>query len=316
MDDDLLRCVQIPIDEKAFERVLTRFDPLIRQVIKNHVWRVDLRDDAYQEAVFLIARKFCTYRTDQPIEPWLCAVARNACVDMGRKEKRQGRDAEPTPDEDFDRFAQKILPDVDASADSDLNDIQEVWMALKQAYPNRAKMLAFQWHYRDGMTLEEVARRLQMPFNTVKGWPASVLEWLHPRMLEELQKRGWEFDAMQRLRPKLRRAVSKLKECQTELRDAELKTRQAPRHVSFKRTGRKVRLLIARERSAARRFEEARWKGKRRMLRQRGDERVAELEKRRAAVEAAEKKVKGLMSRQRSAGRSLEEKGKGSAFSS
>ena len=181
--------------------MLTRFDPLIRQVIKNQIWRVDLRDDAYQEAVFLIARKFCTYRTDQPIEPWLCAVARNACVSMGRKEKRQGRDAKPTPDEDFDRFAQKILPDVDASADSDLNDIHEVWMALKQAYPNRAKMLAFQWHYRDGMTLDEVARRLQMPFNTVKGWPASVLEWLHPRILEELQKRGWEFDAMQRPSP-------------------------------------------------------------------------------------------------------------------
>lgn len=165
-------------------------------------------------------------------------------------------------------------------------------MSLQQSYPNRIEMLAFKWYCVDEMTLVDIAKKLQMPMRTVKDWTTSVANWLHPRMLEALQQRGWEFNEMQRLPPKLRPAVAYMKACQAAHKEAERKMCQNPerkkRQATLDAAKRKVKSLMPKQRTAEQRSEEEKWKGKR--ITPQADY----LKKCQEALKAAEREVKYL----------------------
>ena len=206
MDEDINRCTGIPMDIGAFERVLLHYDPLIRRAIRHQIWLSSLHDEVYQEVVVLLMRKFHLYSPRHPIEAWLYTVTRNACISYMRKLRPQA-DYVPISDEVLEILGSTLPLEAALQDDQDRRDIAVAWQTVEEEYPDRMRLLAFKWHYIDGMTTASIASKLQIPHSTVKSWPAAVAQEIHPQMVKLLEGMGWEFNGRQQLSPRKRKAM-------------------------------------------------------------------------------------------------------------
>ncbi len=82
-------------DGAAYRRLLADLVPFLRRICLNSCARAGLAasdaEDAVQETLLAIHLKRHTWDQDQPLKPWLAAIARNKMIDAAR---RRGRRAE------------------------------------------------------------------------------------------------------------------------------------------------------------------------------------------------------------------------------
>ena len=82
-------------DGAAYRRLLADLVPFLRRICLNSCARAGLSasdaEDAVQETLLAIHLKRHTWDPDQPLKPWLAAIARNKMIDAAR---RRGRRAE------------------------------------------------------------------------------------------------------------------------------------------------------------------------------------------------------------------------------
>ncbi|MEK0082260.1 sigma-70 family RNA polymerase sigma factor [Benzoatithermus flavus] len=126
-------------------RLLRRRD-LAEEILHDVYVRVWDRADAYDPV-------------KGPVMAWLIGIARNAALDHLRRQRREVAFA--------DGPEQVELPDLaDLARASTARLALQACLERLEPEPRRCVILA----YRDGLTYDDLARRLDRPVNTIKSW--------------------------------------------------------------------------------------------------------------------------------------------------
>lgn len=75
-------------DRAAYESLLRELLPVIRRIVARRVEAPSEREDVVQNVLLAVHRARHTYRAEQPLLPWLRAIARNASIDSLRRRGR------------------------------------------------------------------------------------------------------------------------------------------------------------------------------------------------------------------------------------
>jgi RNA polymerase sigma-70 factor (ECF subfamily) len=112
--DDLLRRAMRG-DAAAYATFLSDIAPVIRGIVRARTRGAEDAEDIVQEVLLAVHAKRHTWREDEPVAPWLYAIARYKAADAGRRRGRQGGHV-PLDD------VEEVLPDAggDVTATRDL----------------------------------------------------------------------------------------------------------------------------------------------------------------------------------------------------
>ncbi len=135
-------------------------------------------EDAAHDAAVLAWRRFGTLRDPDRFEQWFCRIVLNVCRDRLRHQRRHPVVELPSEDGERgglqapDRAGQLLARDALDRAFARLEPDHQIVVALR--------------FYRD-LTVDEVARRLEIPAGTVK----SRLHHALRRLRTEMERQGW-----------------------------------------------------------------------------------------------------------------------------
>jgi RNA polymerase sigma-70 factor (ECF subfamily) len=153
--------------EAAFARELERHRPALAALLRRVVGRADLRGDALQEACARAWRFRGQYDATRPIGPWLATIALRVARELDRRRRRRKDGGEWS-----DALAASLAEEGITGGDPlELLERREEMARLDAALadlgePARRIVARF---YREGATVEQLARELAMPVNTVKS---------------------------------------------------------------------------------------------------------------------------------------------------
>ena len=77
-------------DAAAYASFLSEIAPVIRGIVRARTRGAEDGEDIVQEVLLAIHAKRHTWREDEPVTPWLYAIARYKAADAGRRRGRQG----------------------------------------------------------------------------------------------------------------------------------------------------------------------------------------------------------------------------------
>jgi len=147
-DADLVTAI-LAGDGSRFAEVVRRFDCGVRRVVARSVADPDGREELVQRTFCLAFRRLGTLADPGRLDRWLLRIARNCVADHHRRQR---------PHLPLERAA-----GVEARA----ADSTWVWEEVAALRPAQAEVLRLR--YRDRMSYEEIARRLDVPASTVRG---------------------------------------------------------------------------------------------------------------------------------------------------
>lgn len=146
-------------DQLAYDRLLRELAPAIRAVARRRFASMGVSasesEDVVQETLLAIHLKRHTWRTGDPLGPWLWTIARNKLVDHMR---RRGRRIE-VPIEDF----AEILPAANERPATDAADVDRHLALLPEKQRAILKAVAV-----EGASIGEAAARMRMTPGAVR----------------------------------------------------------------------------------------------------------------------------------------------------
>ena len=77
-------------DGAAYATFLSEIAPVIRGIVRARTRGAEDGEDIVQEVLLAVHAKRHTWREDEPVTPWLYAIARYKAADAGRRRGRQG----------------------------------------------------------------------------------------------------------------------------------------------------------------------------------------------------------------------------------
>jgi len=144
-------------DAVAYRRLLVAITPVLRGVVRARGASLgpEAREDVVQEVLLSIHLKRQTWREDQPLRPWLYAIARHKVIDAFRGRGQR-------VDLPIEAFAE-VLPAGEAPDPLRERDVEKMLARLE---PRAAEIVrAFGLR---GETVAETASRLQMTEGAVR----------------------------------------------------------------------------------------------------------------------------------------------------
>ncbi|MFS8037547.1 sigma-70 family RNA polymerase sigma factor [Xanthobacter sp. AM11] len=146
-------------DQPVYEQLLRELAPAVRAVVRRRLSRLGVptgeTEDVVQETLLAVHLKRHTWRSADPIGPWLWTIARNKLVDHLR---RRGRRVE-VPVEDF----ADILPAPEERPDTAASDVQRHLALLPEKQQAVLRAVAV-----DGASIGETAERMRMTQGAVR----------------------------------------------------------------------------------------------------------------------------------------------------
>lgn len=177
---------------QAWDELVRRFGPVVYGTIRKQLARFgcsrreDLAEDAYQEVFLTLSRDRMLGRlTDTKTLPgYLSAVAVSKAVDAVRGMARSGAYVEWTSDEAGDDLACPQPNPRDEAQRRDVRDLVE--RELSDLPVREALVVRLKWQH--DMTLQSIARQLELPTGTV----ATVLQRARDLVRSRLEDKGIE----------------------------------------------------------------------------------------------------------------------------
>ncbi|WP_375175218.1 sigma-70 family RNA polymerase sigma factor [Pseudooceanicola sp.] len=77
-------------DGAAYGAFLAEITPVLRGIVRARTGGAEDGEDIVQEVLLAVHSKRHTWREDEPVTPWLYAIARYKAADAGRRRGRQG----------------------------------------------------------------------------------------------------------------------------------------------------------------------------------------------------------------------------------
>lgn len=146
-------------DRPAYEQLLREIAPALRTVVRRRLERMGAptaeTEDVVQETLLALHLKRHTWRSGDPIGPWLWTIARNKLVDHLR---RRGRRVE-VPVEDF----AEILPAPQERPDARAAEVERHLALLPEKQQEVLRQVAV-----EGASVGEAAARLAMTPGAVR----------------------------------------------------------------------------------------------------------------------------------------------------
>lgn len=149
-------------DREAFGRIVERYQSLICSLAYSACGNLSRSEDLAQETFVTAWQKLGDLREPSKLRAWLCGIVRNLSANEFRREQRRGG-----PAESIDAVAEAPTDEADpASRAVSQEEADLLWRALAGMPDNyREPMVLF---YREGQSILEVARALELTENTVK----------------------------------------------------------------------------------------------------------------------------------------------------
>lgn len=163
-------------DGPAYEQLLREIAPALRTVVRRRLTRLGLStsetEDVVQETLLAVHLKRQTWRSEDPLGPWLWTIARNKLVDHLR---RRGRRVE-LPVDDFAEF----LPAPEERPDSAAPEVERHLAQLPQKQQAILRTVAV-----EGLSVAEAAERMRMTPGAVRVALHRAFASLAARLKEE-----------------------------------------------------------------------------------------------------------------------------------
>jgi RNA polymerase sigma-70 factor (ECF subfamily) len=144
-------------DEEAFDALARLVGDRCMAIASRILRDVDLAEDAVQAALIVAWRELRTLRDSDRFEPWLHRILTNECYAEARRRTKWSGDIRLLP-VDGPREAEGILT---------VNDRDQLERAFRRLTLEQRAVLVF--HHYLGLTLAEVADRLDIPLGTAKS---------------------------------------------------------------------------------------------------------------------------------------------------
>lgn len=142
-DEELMRAYQEG-DSRAFEILFGRHSSRIYGFLLSHLKDRAKADDVFQETFLKLHKARHHYDPSFPLMPWLFTVAKSAMLDAFRKSKAIKEDAS------------EKMPELAVGADADLKLEAPDLSGL-----NDSQRAAIEYRYREDLSFEEIAKRLE-----------------------------------------------------------------------------------------------------------------------------------------------------------
>ena len=157
----LLIKVAVSQDKEAFKELFTHFAPRIKGFFQGQGSSSDKADEVVQEAMVNVWRKSHLFDpTKAKASTWIFTVARNARIDLLRKENR------PEPDFTDPSFFTDSEPQPDEIYERD-DEAQRLQVVLAQLPEEQSKVLRLAFFEQKAHA--EIAEELELPLGTVKS---------------------------------------------------------------------------------------------------------------------------------------------------
>lgn len=154
-------------DQQAFQRLYTAASPHLYALLLRILKTESRAEDALQDAFVKIWQKAGSYSPERgaPLT-WLLAIARYRALDMLRRQR-----PEVAMPEDAELAANVLVDETGRGPEEEQETLQaldavETCLGRLQDEQKRSLLLA----YYDGLTHQELSRRLDAPLGTVKSW--------------------------------------------------------------------------------------------------------------------------------------------------
>lgn len=154
-------------DQQAFQRLYTAASPHLYALLLRILKTESRAEDALQDAFVRIWQKAGSYSPERgaPLT-WLLAIARYRALDMLRRQR-----PEVAMPEDAELAANVLVDETGRGPEEEQETLQaldavETCLGRLQDEQKRSLLLA----YYDGLTHQELSRRLDAPLGTVKSW--------------------------------------------------------------------------------------------------------------------------------------------------
>lgn len=165
-------------NEKSFELLVNKNLKPVYNFIYRLIGDVSLADDLTQEVFLKTWKNIRRYDEKKNFKVWLFAIAKNTVFDMWKKKKTvpfSFFEKEDGSNRLEDVAEDKILPDEVLMKIEEAGDLNKKLSLLSKQY-----RLILMMHYKDDLSLGEIAEVLDLPYNTVKSQ--------HKRALNALEK--------------------------------------------------------------------------------------------------------------------------------
>ena len=145
-------------DEQVYRQFLTELTALLRAFVRGRLARLpDQVEDLVQETLVAIHNQRHTYAPEQPLTPWVHAIARYKIIDLLRRRSRSDLLNDPI-DDDAELFT---------TADAELAEARIDLAKLLRALPDRQRLPI--WYVKiEGATVADTAVRTGMSVSAVK----------------------------------------------------------------------------------------------------------------------------------------------------
>jgi RNA polymerase sigma factor (sigma-70 family) len=158
--------------EQAFELLVKRHGPVVMGICRQVLDRHQDAEDAFQATFLALARKASAIRDRRVLGSWLCEVAYRTAIKM----KSRGR-IRPVLLRMAEREASAGGPEGAAVR----RELRLHLRAELDSLPEKYRFLVVQC-YLEGKTTQEVARLLDRPVGTIKGWLSRARGMLRERL--------------------------------------------------------------------------------------------------------------------------------------
>ncbi len=184
--DEALMEAYLAGDVSAFEQLLARHaDRLFRFILRRTGDR-QLAEDLFQEVLLRVVRRASSFQGQSKLTTWLYTIARNACIDAGRRAKHRNhaRLDQPLRSDDkggatlLDRVADKGPSPADGVRD---RRFKEALQGALDALPEEQRDV-FIMRELQGLKFREIAVVMGVPENTVKSRMRYALQGLRAQL--------------------------------------------------------------------------------------------------------------------------------------
>ncbi len=170
-------------DEGGLRALVQRFQGLVFAVCLRMLRQREDAEDVTQEVFLRVFRSLNRWDPTRPLKPWIVQIAVNRC-----RTHLAGRARRPV------QAAPALLDSLAAPTGWAVRLVaEEVQHALQSLRPEHRR--CFELFYRDQLSCEEIARRLNCPVGTVK----TRLHRARRELAEALRRRGMTPDAFHEL---------------------------------------------------------------------------------------------------------------------
>jgi RNA polymerase sigma factor (sigma-70 family) len=158
--------------EDAFEALVRRHGPMVMGLCRQVLHRHHDAEDAFQATFMVLARKASTIRDRRVLARWLYEVAHRVAIRMKSRTRLH-----PVLQEMTEREGSVAAPELAAIR----KELRLNLRAELDSLPEEYRFLVLQC-YLEGRTNQEVARLVDRPIGTIKGWLSRAREMLRERL--------------------------------------------------------------------------------------------------------------------------------------